>query len=143
MSVPEPALDRLRLITEALNQEFTPAELLALVERSPDGIVIVNGAGEIVFVNGEAELISGYNRAELLGQSVDMLLPDGLRLDHQNHRSGYMKEPRTRTMGANRDLALRTRDGDLVPILISLAPVPTSKGLRVAAYLRRRREPGH
>src|SRR5688572_4923957 len=82
-----------------------------LVDSAPDGIVLVDEAGKILLVNRQTEELFGYDRVELLGRSVDLLLPERFRQVHRAHRTRYRVEPRTRSMGAGLSLFGRRADG--------------------------------
>jgi PAS domain S-box-containing protein len=107
-----------------------------LFESVPDAIVIVNQDGEIVLVNSQTERLFGYRREELLGQHVEMLVPERFRDRHVGFRTGYVTEPLTRPMGAGLELAGRRQDGSEFPVEISLGPVETQAGLLLAADIR-------
>ncbi|HUP72911.1 MAG TPA: PAS domain S-box protein [Acidimicrobiales bacterium] len=107
-----------------------------LVDSAPDGIVLVDEAGKILLVNRKTEELFGYDRVELLGRSVDQLLPERFRQVHRAHRTRYRVEPRTRSMGAGLSLFGRRADGTEFPIEISLSPLRTQAGLRVVAMVR-------
>jgi PAS domain S-box-containing protein len=107
-----------------------------LLEAAPDAIVEVSGQGTIVLVNRIAEQMFGYERDELLGQSVDLLVPDVVRATHYQHRDRYLEHPRTRPMGSGLDLHARRRDGTLFPVEISLSPIRTEAGMHVTAVIR-------
>jgi PAS domain S-box-containing protein len=77
---------------------------LLIIECAPNAMIMVGPSGVIVMVNAEAERIFGYPRGELLGRSVEMLIPERFRAAHAGMRSGYFSEPRARAMGAGRDL---------------------------------------
>ena len=94
-----------------------------VVEAAPDGIVMADLAGKVLLVNQRTEDLFGYDRGELLGKSVDILLPDGLRDAHAAHRAGYATNPHTRSMAAGMELLGRRRDGSEFPVEISLSPV--------------------
>lgn len=111
-------------------QPATCADLIAteegirkLLESAPDPVVITDGAGLIVLVNRQAELTFGYAREELIGQCVDVLLPEQLRELHVGHRRIYCHAPRTRPMGMGLRLVARRRDGSELPVEISLSPL--------------------
>jgi PAS domain S-box-containing protein len=107
-----------------------------LLEAAPDAIVEVAADGKIVLVNRIAEEMFGYVRDELLGQSVDMLVPDAIRHQHYRHRDSYLEHPRTRPMGTGLELHARRRDGSLFPVEISLSPIQTERGMHVTAVIR-------
>ena len=96
----------------------------------------MNEDGEIVLVNAQAERLFGYERGELVGNSVDMLVPDAVRQIHPGHRSDYVSDPHTRPMGAGMELAGRRRDGSEFPAEISLSAIKTDGGIIVSAAIR-------
>jgi PAS domain S-box-containing protein len=107
-----------------------------LLEAAPDAIVEVAADGQIVLINRIAEEMFGYTRDELLGQSVDMLVPDAIRHQHDRHRDSYLENPRTRPMGSGLELHARRSDGSLFPVEISLSPIQTDGGIHVTAVIR-------
>lgn len=116
------------------------AELgLSFFDQSPDAAVIVDDNANIVLVNGKAELLFGYHRTELIGKSVDILLPDDVQARHQAHRVGFFVDPRPRQMGVGiAGLRGRKKNGQDVPVEINLSPVMTTKGFFTIATVRRR-----
>jgi len=106
------------------------------VEFAPDAIVGVGAAGQIVLANAQTEALFGYARAELLGQAVEVLVPERFRGAHSGHRSGYFGDPRTRPMGAKLELFGRRRDGSEFPAEISLSSIETDDGLLAIAAIR-------
>lgn len=110
--------------------------LLDIVEAMPDGVVIAAEDGEILLVNREMERLVGYDRSELLGRSVDMLLPDGLRQGHAAHRASFNGAPRRRSMGQGLTLAAARKDGSTFPVEISLAPAEIGGTYVVIASVR-------
>ncbi|HEX5928119.1 MAG TPA: PAS domain S-box protein [Solirubrobacterales bacterium] len=107
-----------------------------LLEAAPDAIVGVGDDGKIVLVNGQVEFLFGYARADLLGEDVEMLVPERFRNAHPGHRSGYFAEPRTRPMGADLNLYGRRRDGSEFPAEISLSSIETESGRLATAAIR-------
>ena len=108
----------------------------ALVDAAPDAIVIADGEGRLVFVNSEAERLFGYARAELLGETVEILVPRRFRERHPAHRRAYYGEPRTRPMGSGLELYGVHRAGTELPVDISLSPIETAGGRLVMAVVR-------
>ncbi len=106
-----------------------------VVDAAPDGIVVVRGDGRIALVNSHAASMLGYTPDELVGASVDTLLPEALRSRHLAHRASYQAAPITRPMGVGVDLVARRKDGSELPVEISLSPVPTADG-QVIAVIR-------
>jgi PAS domain S-box-containing protein len=109
--------------------------LRAAVESSPSGLLMVDHNGHIVLVNQEVERLFGYSREELLGKSVDMLVPERFRGNHPGYRGGFFAHPRVRAMGAGRDLYGLRKDGTEVPVEIGLTPVATDEGLFVLSSI--------
>ena len=107
----------------------------ALIDSAAEGIVVVDDRGLIVRVNGQVETMFGYAESEMLGQPMEMLLPERFRGRHVDHRAAYVAEPRVRTMGRGLDLAARRRDGSEFPVEISLSYVRTPQGLRAMAFV--------
>ena len=108
----------------------------ALLESAPDAIVAVDVDGVIVVTNAQAERLFGYRRDELLGRTVDMLVPEAARAEHAMSRRGYAADPRPRPMGAGRELAGRRRDGSEFPAEISLSSICIDDRIVVSAAIR-------
>jgi hypothetical protein len=112
------------------------AKFRGLLEAAPDAVVGVDPDGRIVLVNGQAERLFGYQRTELLGQLVEILVPDAVKELHPGHRGRYFAQPGTRPMGAGLNLAGRRRDGSEFPAEISLSALETEDGVIVSAAIR-------
>ena len=107
-----------------------------LLETLPDAIVAVDRDGTIVQVNSQAQDLFGYDRNELIGQKVEMLVPESYRRQHHHHRENFAATPKTRRMGADLDLYGRRRNGSGFPVEISLSPVYTENGTFVLSAIR-------
>ncbi len=112
------------------------ARFRELIESAPDAIVIVNGEGRIVLVNAQTEKWFGYTRDELLGQPVELLIPERFRTHHQSYRQAYTKNPVVRPMGVGLELYARRKDGSDFPVEINLSPLETKKEKLVTSIIR-------
>lgn len=115
---------------------LTDDALRSAVDAAPDGILVVDEAGMIVFVNPMAERLFEYERDQLVGESVDRLVPLAVQQKHAAHRSAYMENPRTRAMGSDLELRGRQRSGTDFPVEISLSPVRSGARTLVIAIVR-------
>jgi PAS domain S-box-containing protein len=104
-----------------------------VVESAPCGMVIIDAHGRIALVNPQAELMFGYARTELIGNTLEMLLPERFVATHARHRSAFAAAPSIRRMGVGRDLTARRKDGTEFPVEIGLNPVPGEEGGLVLA----------
>ncbi len=119
--------------------ERTMAEILLsndLLEALPDAIVAVDHNGIIVQLNSQTQALFGYTRDELIGQKVEVLVPESYRRQHHHHRQTFAETPKLRRMGADLDLYGRRRNGSEFPVEISLSPVSTENGMFVLSAIR-------
>jgi len=98
------------------------------IEAAPAGMIMVDERGEIVLVNAQVEALFGYPRSELIGHSIDMLVPQRFRTHHPRFRTSFFSAPKARPMGAGRDLYGLRKDGTEMPIEIGLNPLETPEG---------------
>jgi PAS domain S-box-containing protein len=121
-----------------MSRYMTPTEARfgAALEAAPDAMLLVDAAGTVVLANSAVEQLFGYTRDELVGEPVDVLVPEALRSAHARHRVGYATERRRRPMGTGRELRARRKDGTEFPAEISLSPVDAEEGPLVMAAVR-------
>ncbi|MFI5892116.1 PAS domain S-box protein [Actinoplanes sp. NPDC051513] len=112
------------------------AKFRGLLEAAPDATVGVGPDGVIALVNAQAERLFGYRRDELVGQTIELLVPDAVRERHPGHRTRYLTDPAHRPMGGGMALAARRRDGTEFPCEISLSAIDTEDGVLVSAAVR-------
>jgi PAS domain S-box-containing protein len=130
-------IDPLEQLREELAKaRATEQQFRGLVESAPDAVVVVDQKARIVLVNQQTEMLFGYGRDELLGQTIEILLPEQPRERHLGHRNGYLGTPGIRPMGSGIDLTARRKDGSEIPVEISLSPLQTEAGMLVSASIR-------
>jgi PAS domain S-box-containing protein len=117
-------------------QRRADVQFRELVDLAPDGVVVCDERGLIVLVNVQAERMFGYTRAELIGRSIETLVPDRVRDKHPAHVARYVAKPVLRPMGSGLELSGRRKDGSEFPVEISLSPLRSDHGLRVTSAIR-------
>lgn len=122
-------------IVDISERKAAQARFRIAVEASPSGVVMVDAQGRIVLANAETARMFGYAESELVGRSIDELVPSRHAAGHRQLRVGYMAEPTVRSMGAGRDLHGRRKDGTEFPVEVGLNPIDTSDGRLVLSTI--------
>ena len=123
-------------IRDITDRKRIEERLRRLLDSAPDAMVIAGNDGRIVLVNTQTEKLFGYKREELLGQPVEVLVPERFWNHHRTHRSNYMVNPQSRAMGAGSELYGLKKDGTEFPVEISLSPQQTDEGVLVSSTIR-------
>lgn len=114
----------------------------AVLDELGEPVIVIDDDGTIVRANREAVNITAYSKLDLLGKSIEILVPESDREQHKKHRERYLTFPQPRQMGAhlNVDLMLLTRKNKIIPVIISLKPLVTSRGRFTSAVIRLKEE---
>lgn len=123
----------LAAIVDITDRKYAEEMIRLAVEASPNGMIMTNHQGIIVMVNTTTETLFGYSRAELIGRSIDILIPESHRAHHPELRSNYLKYPSSRAMGHGRDLYGLHKNGKEFPVEVGLNPTQTPQGFMVLA----------
>ncbi len=122
---------------QALSAARRSEELFrGLLESAPDAVVVMNTRGEITMVNHQTDQLFGYQRNELLGQKIEVLLPERFRESHQQKRQTFLTRPQVRPMGKELDLYGKRQDGTEFPVEVSLSPFETLEELLIFGSVR-------
>lgn len=123
-------------MSQQQDDQDTQNQLMKLaVEASPNGMIMVDREGVIILVNSSAGKMFGYTREELIGNTIDLLIPQTLRAAHPMMRESYFAEPTSRAMGGGRELYARHKAGHEFPVEIGLNPIQTDDGVLVLAAI--------
>lgn len=113
-----------------------PALIAEVVDRAPDGVLLVDAGGRIAFANRQTEVLFGFAPSELIGKTIEFLVPERFRGRHIQHQAAFHARPSTRAMGSGLELTALRKDGTELPVEISLSPLPTADGMYVTAIVR-------
>ncbi|MEY4938349.1 MAG: Phytochrome-like protein cph1 [Verrucomicrobiota bacterium] len=125
------ALQVARDITEQNKIFAVISQLRMAMDAAPNGMVMIDAAGKMVMVNAHMERLFGYVRAEMIGESIELLIPPRYRPSHPALRDAYFASPEARAMGHGRDLYARRKDGSEFPVEVGLNPAHTAEGTYV------------
>jgi PAS domain S-box-containing protein len=122
-------------VTNPKDESASARRFQLVVEAAPNAVVMTDRAGKIGMVNTQVERVFGYVRAELVGQPVEMLVPERFRSHHPELRNSFFADPRPRLIGAGRDLYGLKKDGSEFPVEIGLNPIETDEGTMVLSAI--------
>ena len=110
--------------------------LRAIVDSTPDALLVVDRGGTIVNANSQVTAVLGYEPEELIGQPIETLLPQRYRDVHQSHRGRFFGDPHPRSMGVGLDLFARAKDGHEIPVDVALGAFGGPQGDMAVAFVR-------
>jgi PAS domain S-box-containing protein len=123
------------LVLEKQERQRAYQQFCLAVESAPNAMIMVDQNGRIILVNVQTERLFGYGREELLGQEIELLVPERFRRRHPEFRAAFFAQPTVREMGAGRELFGRRKDGSEVPIEIGLNPIQSEHGFFVLSAI--------
>ena len=121
------------IVRDLTERKHAEEQFRLVVESSPNGLLMVDEQGTIRMVNRQVDQLFGYERAELIGQPVEILVPQQMRSHHAGDRAEFIAHSESRAMGKGRDLYGVRKDGQEFPLEIGLSPIRTPSGMRVLA----------
>ncbi|QDT67024.1 protein kinase domain-containing protein [Calycomorphotria hydatis] len=121
---------------DVTERRFEEQRFQGLLESAPDAMIVIDESAKIVFANSQAEVVFGYTQDELIGEAIEILVPERFRAEHPNHVRRFFEHPDARPMGASLELFGRRKDGTEFPAEVSLSPVQTERGLLVSSAIR-------
>jgi two-component system, sensor histidine kinase len=114
----------------------SPELARSALDAAPDGMIIIDASGVIRFANRQISALFGYSHERVVGQAIELLMPERFRARHIAHRQSYMHSLRTRPMGIGLELFGQRQDGTTFPVEISLSPIRLGEELLIAAAIR-------
>ncbi len=124
-----------KIIKDMTERKRLEERFRRVVESAPNAMVMISQRGEIEMVNAQAEKLFGYSRSEMLGQKIEILVPERFRASHPDQRKMFLSNPQSRPMGAGRDLYGRRKNGSEFPVEIGLNPIETEEGMMVLSAI--------
>lgn len=130
--------DKIKNRVEIQTRELRASEkqFRALLNSAPDATIIVDTNGNIMLTNHQVTRLFGYEAEELLGEKIEILVPDKFHNIHLSHRDSYVMDPAIIDMSHLRDLSAKRKDGSIFPAEISLSPIKTEEGLLISSSVR-------
>ncbi len=136
LTYPVEEVELLSFVNTLIRGRQAQRQFSSFLEAAPDAVVISDEHGKIVRVNGQTEKMFGHLRDDLIGEEVELLLPERLRDGHRIQRASYANNPSTRRMGEALSLSGLRKDGTEFPVEISLSPIPDRDGILIACVIR-------
>jgi len=118
------------------DRKLTEESFQKILEATPDAIVMIDQDGKIIYINAQTAKLFGYEKEELIGQQVEILIPEPYRSRHPDHRRYFFKNPRSRVMGSGMTLYGQRKNKEIFSVEISISPLETKEGLLGLAAIR-------